>query len=194
MIETFFSVFFSTFLFAVDVVFRGLIWFVGFVILLLVVLGAYWLTIKPLTCALEAVHPKYERVKAVYRFLKDTEEWYGAVLIILAVITFPLFVMSPSSVGDEIDRQITAHRNHEVVDYSELRQYKLVDITNPTHVYATIQDVKSGNMYRNYVSKYCNGTNRLGDKHNIEVTIYHMSENPDEKLIKFHGLERAFCS
>ncbi len=194
MIETFFSVLYSILTFAFDIVIRGLIWGLSWVVLVVIGIAAYCLIIKPITSGLDMVHPKYEHLKSLNRFLSNVDGWYKVGLISLAIITFPLFVMSPDTVMSEIGKQIKANRNHAVTDSTELRSYKLLSLSNPKHVYASIEDTKSGNTYREYVSTYCNGKNRLGDVYNIEVTIYHMSDDPETRYIKFHNLERVFCS
>ncbi len=194
MIETFFSVLYSVLTFAFDVVIRGSIWGLSWVALVIIGVAAYCLIIKPITCGLDMVHPRYEHLKSLNRLLSNVDGWYKVGLISMAIITFPLFVMSPGTVMSELNKQINSNRNHAVTDSTELRSYKLLSLSNPKHVYASIEDTKSGNTYREYVSTYCNGKNRLGDVYNIEVTIYHMSDDPETRYIKFHNLERVFCS
>lgn len=194
MIETFFSVLYSILTFAFAFVMHGLAWGLSWIVLVIIGFGFYCLVIMPIRCGLDKVDPKYERLTALNRFLSNVDGWYKVGLISMAIITFPMFVMSTDTVMSELGKQINANRNHSVTDSTEIRSYKLIGISNPKHVYVSIEDTKSGNTYREYVSAYCNGKNRLGDVYNIEVTIYHMSDDPETRYIKFHNLERAFCS
>lgn len=193
MIEMFFAVLYAILSFSADLLLRGIIWVFAWLILMIIVCVAYWIFVAPVGWALGLTDRKYERLHKISSVLQNVDMLRMIAIWAIAIITMPLAILKPGTVGDQFDVQIRANRNHEVVDYTELRQYKLLDITNPKHVYASIEDVKSGNTYRQYVSKHCSGKNKLGDLYNIEVTIYHMSDNPDEKYIKFHNLERSFC-
>lgn len=194
MIEIFFAGLFAVLSFTFDLVLRGVIWGFTWLILMIIVVLAYWVCLAPVGWLLSLLNRKYERLHKISRVIQDTDTLLMIGAWSLAVITVPLAIMKPGTVGDHIDAQLTSGRNHEVVEYSELRQYKLLDVTNPIHVYVTLEDIKSGDTYRQYVSKHCSGKNRLGDVYNIEVTYYHMSDNPDTRYIRFHNLNRGFCS
>ena len=76
----------------------------------------------------------------------------------------------------------------------EVQQFKLIELTSPKHVYATLED-KNGNVYnRIYVSKHCSqfNSNQLGDYYNLKVEpLVHPVSH--EKKIIFLNLSESFC-
>ena len=79
---------------------------------------------------------------------------------------------------------------------SEIRQFELLDWTNPKHVYVELRDVKSNLVYdRIYVSKHCNEARsfQAHDTYNLSVDIVTYSDAPNEKRLVFNNLYNAFC-
>ena len=194
MIDMFFAGLFSVLGFTFDLVLRGLIWGFTWLVLLIIAIVAYRICLAPVGWALSLSNRKYERLHKISNVIQDTDMLLMIGVWSIAIITVPLAIMAPATVTEQIDKHMTSGRNHEVVEHTEVRQYKLLDITNPKHVYVTLEDIKSGNTYRQYVSKHCSGENQLGDVYNLEVTYYHMSDDPATRHIRFHNLNRGFCN
>ena len=195
--ETFISIILSIAGFAVDRVFDALVWFVAWFILFIVTVAAYWVTFAPAGALIGKFVPrKFERLHILKGFINKLEERSVVVAMVIAVITFPIFIYGHSNVSESLDNRRKESHPHEVVDGYEVRSYKLIALTSPKHVYVTIEDVKSGNVYdRLYVSKHCNNhsANKLGDTYNIQIRHYHMSNDPDRKFISFLGMPDVFC-
>jgi len=79
---------------------------------------------------------------------------------------------------------------------TEVRRFKLSSFTLPMHVYVSLTDIKSGQVFsRIYVAKYCNAASSLkkGDEYNLLVTRYYLSNDPSEIKYDFIQIESAFC-
>ena len=195
--ETFISIILSIAGFAVNRLFDGLVWFAAWFILFIVLVVAFWVTLAPVGALIGKFVPrKFEKLHILKRLIDILEKQNVVVAVAIAVITFPIFIYGHSNVLKSLDNRQAESRPHEVVDGYEVRSYKLIALTSPKHVYATVEDVKSGNVYdRLYVSKHCNNhsTNKLGDTYNIQIRHYHMSNDPDRKFISFLGMSDVFC-
>lgn len=198
MIDLFFAVIFTVLSFTGAVLLHLVIWFVAWCLLFITAFIFYWVFVSPLNFIIfSRVSAKYEKIypiaRRIYSLIENRGKLSYYCVVGLAIFTLPFCVLDPSYIHEKVQEQISGPRVSEVVDYSEVRQYKLLDITNPKHVYVTLEDVNSEYTYRQYVSKHCGVKNSVGDRFNIEVTVYHMSNDEDKKFIKFHNLERVFC-
>lgn len=79
---------------------------------------------------------------------------------------------------------------------NEVRRYELINWKLPKHFYVTFKDVETGFVYENkYVSQYCDGSLKLkqGEKFNLEVQTYALSNDPNSTFVEFKDLYGAFC-
>ncbi|AVH85081.1 hypothetical protein RsoM2USA_153 [Ralstonia phage RsoM2USA] len=115
--------------------------------------------------------------------------------ITMAISIFLMIVMIPNTVKvahffSEQDNPIPV----EVVK-TEIRQYKLVNIYPPKHMYVDIMDVQTGQIFQHqYVTNYCTNwsANRPGDTYSIEIVYF--KQGNDKLWIEFQNMYRTFCS
>lgn len=124
-----------------------------------------------------------------------SEKILTALLIVSGVLCLPIFFMGASKTMVMFDEKVKVSSNHEVETSTEVRQFKLLSLSNPKHVYASFEDVLTGTVYSQmYVGTYCPGKARLlGETYNIKVTYFHMSDDSSKGFVKFGNLSKVFC-
>lgn len=115
-----------------------------------------------------------------------------AVLYALCVV-----VMLPLgySAASAIHSSHNEHKAERIIDRVEIRRYKLADFDPPKHVYVTIRDVKTDQLYESqYVSKHCSFGIKRGEEVNIKVTVWHYDTDPTTQFLSFNDLYSVFCN
>lgn len=173
-------------------------WLLGWVFLVVVSLAVYWVIVVPCSKIFGYFAPRIEgwprKVKA---FVDDGEKVTPAVAIVCLVLAIPIFIAGPDKTIEYIKQRVDQSKSVQIIDATEIRQFKLISMSSPKHVYVALEDVKTRTTYSNlYVSKHCSvGQNRLGDIYNIKVTYSHMSKTDQEPrhTITFVNLNSVFC-
>lgn len=122
--------------------------------------------------------------------LSDSVTVWSRVFLICCILFAPMGYKAASAVlADKPgDRE-------KVSDNVEIRQYLLVDYRPPKHVYVTLKDTKTNQVYNDmYVSKHCSFGVKTGDKVNVQVEIWHYKDDPDNKYLNFINLYSVVCS
>jgi hypothetical protein len=165
-------------------------WFMGFVVFASIIFAIF----TPLEVALNKVPAKYEKLTKL-RDLISGGSWklLNACVIGTGILCIPILIVGADKTLDIVYKKVQSNKIHEVVIGTEIRPYKLLELSSPKHVYAIFQDEHT--VYSQmYVGTYCPGkTTRIGETFNIKVTRYYMSNNRDKEYIKFHDLSRVFC-
>lgn len=87
-----------------------------------------------------------------------SEKILTALLIVSGVLCLPIFFIGASEFADTFAEKIKANSNHEVETATEVRQFKLLSLSSPKHVYASFEDTSTGTVYsKMYVGTYCPG-------------------------------------
>lgn len=175
-----------------DLFVAAVAWLVLFCALAIVVFPLYF----PTSYLLSFATPKLERLyKLKQTITKKGEEIAFALFVISGVLSIPILLMGDTKTLELLDEKIKQTKPHEVIIGTDVRQYKLLALTSPKHVYATFEDTSANLTYSHiYVSTYCKGSaNRLGDLYNIKVTRYQMSDDSSKTYLKFNDLPGVFC-
>lgn len=175
-----------------DLVVFGMAWFVTFLAFAVAIFAGYF----PLDLGLNKVPVKYERLTKLKNLIANKGEKICTVLVVVScVLSLPTLFLGANKTVDLIDAKIRENKPHEIVTGTEVRQYKLLELSSPKHVYANFEDTVTHQVYSQmYVGTYCPGkSQRLGEKYNIKITRYHMSDDPDSKYIRFNNLPGVFC-
>ena len=175
-----------------DLVVFGITWLITFLAFAVTVFVGY----LPLDFGLNKVPAKYERLTKLKNLIANRGEKICTVLVAVScLLSLPTLLLGSNKTIELLDVQIRENKPHEVASGTEVRQYKLLSLSSPKHVYASFEDTATNQVYSQmYVGTYCPGkTNRLGEKYNIKITHYYMSDNTDKKFIRFNNLSGVFC-
>lgn len=122
--------------------------------------------------------------------LSDSVKAWSRVFAICCILFLPLGIKAASAVLADKPGE-----REKVSDVVEIRQYLLVDYRPPKHVYVTLKDTKTNQVYNDmYVSKHCSFGVKAGDKMNVQVEIWHYKDDPDNKYLNFINLYSVVCS
>lgn len=107
------------------------------------------------------------------------------------VVMLPLGYGAAAAINSSHQRM----QAERIIDRVEIRRYKLADFDPPKHVYVTIRDVKTDQLYESqYVSKHCSFGIKRGEEVNIKVTVWHYDTDPTTQFLSFNDLYSVFCS
>lgn len=113
---------------------------------------------------------------------------------IVAMIFLFIFLPLGAKVAVAVHYIMTKHDVVRVEDRQEIRSYLLVSHTSPKHVYATLKDVRTGQVYeRQYVSAYCDVHTQPNEIINIRVSVWHNDNAPQDQYLTFIDLPSALC-
>ncbi len=122
--------------------------------------------------------------------LSDSVKAWTRVFVVCCVLFAPLGFMAANKIVSD-----DSAARERVSDGTEIRQYILVDYRPPKHVYVTLKDTKTNQVYTDmYVSKHCTFGVKPGDQMNIQVEIWHYKNDPDNKYLTFNNLPSVVCS
>ena len=122
--------------------------------------------------------------------LSESTKAWARVFAVCCVLFLPLGFKAAS---DIISSESGARER--VSTGTEIRQYILVNYRPPKHVYVTIKDTATDQVYTDvYVSKHCTFGVKAGDKLNIQIEKWHYKDDPATKYINFTDLYSAICS
>lgn len=124
-----------------------------------------------------------------------SEDAVNRALGVLYAVCFAVMMPLGYNAASAIVAQENKHTPERITDRVEVRRYKLADFDPPKHVYVTIRDVKTDQLYESqYVSKHCSFGIKRGEEVNIKVTVWHYDTDPTTQFLSFNDLYSVFCS
>ena len=133
---------------------------------------AIFVVYLPAVFVLNELANKYEKMLKLYNLVSGRGEMICAFSMVAAgVLCIPILILGPTKAANAVKEKMSQSAAQEIIIGTEVRQFKLLELSSPKHVYANFEDVNTNVVYSQmYVGTYCPGkTVRIGEKYNIKV-------------------------